>query len=107
MLSSTALLDTPSLHVYDVRCAHARGPWAAVETTRGAAVIFARRGAFRRRGAHGEQLVEPGVAVFQRAGEEEEFAHPHDGGDDCTAVRLDEVLLAALVGELPSGVVAT
>ncbi len=107
MLSSTALFDTPSLHVYDVRCAHARGPWAAVETAPGAAVIFARRGAFRRRAEHGEQVVEPGVAVFQRAGEQEEYAHPQDGGDDCTAVRISDALLAELVDELPPGVVAT
>jgi hypothetical protein len=110
MLSSTALFDTPALRVYDVRCLHARGPWSGIEAAPGSAVIFARRGAFRRRCRHGEQVVEPGVALLQHGGEEEEFAHPHDGGDDCTAVRVDDALLAALLGgdpALPSGVVAT
>jgi AraC-like DNA-binding protein len=110
MLSSTRLFDTPALRVSDVSCAHARGPWAGVETATGAGIIFARRGTFRRRGRHGEQVVEPGVAVLQQGGEEEEFAHPRDGGDDCTAILVGDALLAALLGGepgLPAGVVAT
>src|ERR1700759_3732121 len=102
MLSSTSLFEAPGLSLYEVRCAHARGPWAPVETARGAAVIFARRGAFRRRTRAGEQVVEPGVAVFQRVGEEEEYAHPHDGGADCTVLRFSTALF-----EPPAGVVAT
>ena len=110
MLSSAALLTTPDLTVRDLRCAHARGGWGPTELSRRSAIIFPRRGSFRRRGAHGDEVIEPGIAYFQRAGEEEEFAHPHDGGDRCTSVGLSDTLVAALLGgdpTLPAAVVAT
>ena len=47
-------------------------------------------------------MIEPGIAYFQRAGEEEEFAHPHDGGDRCTSVGLSDTLVAALLGGDPA-----
>src|SRR4051794_34782481 len=110
MLSSAPLLVTPDLLVRDLRCAHPRGGWGGVELARRAAIVFPRRGSFRRRGAHGEEVVEPGVAYFQRPGEEEEFAHPHDGGDRCTCVAISEDVLASLLGGdpvLPAHVVPT
>src|SRR4051794_34724485 len=110
MLSSAPLLVTPDLLVRDLRCAHPRGGWGGVELARRAAIVFPRRGSFRRRGAHGEEVVEPGVAYFQRPGEEEEFAHPHDGGDRCTCVAISEDVLASLLGGdpvLPARVVPT
>src|SRR5690349_7699887 len=102
MLSSAALLTTPDLVVHDLHCTHARGHWSETEVSRRSAIIFPRRGSFRRRGAHGEEVIEPGVAYFQQAGEEEEFAHPHDGGDRCTSVGVSERLLAALLGGDPT-----
>ncbi|WP_053227816.1 AraC family transcriptional regulator [Solirubrobacter soli] len=110
MLSSAALLTTPDLRVRDLHCAHARGGWCETEISNRAAIIFPRRGSFRRRGAHGDEVIEPGVAYFQRAGEEEEFAHPHDGGDRCTSVGLSDRLIAQLLGgdpTLPGRLVAT
>src|SRR5262249_31178857 len=47
------------------------------------------------------------VAYFQRAGQEEEYAHPHDGGDRCTAIWADETLFAALLAGDPTLPVAT
>jgi len=110
MLSSAALLTTPDLSVRDLHCAHARGGWGATELARRSAIVFPRRGSFRRRGTHGDEVIEPGVAYFQRPGEEEEFAHPHDGGDRCTSIGVSDTLLAALLGgdpTLPATVVAT
>src|SRR3954469_14486486 len=110
MLSSAAILTTPHLSVRDLHCAHCRGGWGATEVAHRSAIIFPRRGSFRRRGTHGDEVIEPGVAYFQRAGEEEEFAHPHDGGDRCTSVALSDSLIAALLGgdpALPSRLVAT
>src|SRR4051794_21349982 len=101
MLSSAALLTTPHLSVRDLRCAHHRGGWGPTELSRDSAIIFPRRGSFRRRGAHGNEVIEPGVAYFQRAGDEEEFAHPHDGGDRCTSVGLSDAVLATLLGGDP------
>src|SRR3954463_12644888 len=102
MLSSAALLTTPDVQVRDLHCAHGRGGWSATELSRRSAIIFPRRGSFRRRGTHGDEVIEPGVAYFQRAGEEEEFAHPHDGGDRCTSVGVSDTLLAALLGDAPA-----
>jgi AraC-like DNA-binding protein len=110
MLSSALLLDTPHFRVRDVVCAHGRGPWAPVEISARSAIVFPRHGAFRRRGRFGEEVIEPGVAYFQRAGEEEEFAHPHHGGDRCTSITVDDTMLAALLGgdpTLPAGLATT
>src|SRR4051794_15324569 len=110
MLSSASLLVTPDLLVRDLQCAHPRGGWGDVELARRAAIVFPRRGSFRRRGLHGEEVVEPGVAYFQRPGEEEEFAHPHGGGDRCTCVAVSETVLASMLGDdptLPAHVVPT
>jgi AraC-like DNA-binding protein len=102
MLSSALLLETPLLRVRDVHCADCRGSWAPAEQSARSGVVFARRGSFRRRGWHGEHVIEPGVAYFQRAGDEEEFAHPHDGGDRCTSVAVEDALLATLLGGDPT-----
>src|SRR5215218_239759 len=101
MLSSAALLSTPHLLVRDLHCAHTRGGWGGTELASRSAIIFPRRGSFRRRGLHGEEVIEPGIAYFQRAGEEEEFAHPHHGGDRCTSIAFDQPLIASLLGGDP------
>ena len=108
MLDFRALLDTPDVRIWDVACSHPPVAWAQTEVATHSALVFARRGVFRRRGTHGEDVIEPGVAYLQRAGEEDEFAHPH-GGDACTAVGVSDALLASLLAEprLPAGVVAT
>src|SRR3954470_10981016 len=102
MLSSASLLATPDLLVRDLQCAHPRGGWGGVELARRAAIVFPRRGSFRRRGVHGEEVVEPGVAYFQRPGEEEEFAHPHGGGHRCTCVAVSETVLASALRDRPA-----
>jgi AraC-like DNA-binding protein len=102
MLSSAAILTTQDLRVRDLHCAHRRGGWSETEHSQRSAIVFPRRGSFRRRGAYGDEVIEPGIAYFQRAGEDEEFAHPHDGGDRCTSVGLSETLLAELLGGDPA-----
>src|SRR3954451_1678565 len=108
MLDFRALLDTPDVRLFDVSCSHPPVAWAQTELATHSAVVCARRGVFRRRGRHGEDVIEPGVAYLQRAGEEDEFAHPH-GGDACTSIGVSDALLAALLAEprLPAGVIAT
>jgi len=108
MLTSTALLTSPSLHIHDVRCSQPPAAWSGTEVGSRSAVVFSRSGVFRRRARHGEDVIEPGVAYLQPAGEEDEFAHPH-GGDACTAIRVSNELLASLIAEpvLPAGVIVT
>src|ERR1700742_4857829 len=108
MLDFHALLDTPDVRLWDVSCSHPPVAGAQTEVAAHSAVVFARHGVFRRRSRHGEDVIEPGVAYLQRAGEEDEFAHPH-GGDAGTAVGVSDGLLASLVAEpvLPAGIVHT
>src|SRR3954447_4157918 len=108
MLDFRALLETPDVRLWDVARSHPPVAWAQTEVATHSALVFARRGVFRRRGRQGEQVIEPGVAYLQRAGEEDEFAHPH-GGDACTSIGVSDALLAALLAEprLPAGVIAT
>jgi AraC-like DNA-binding protein len=108
MLDFQPRLNTADVRVWDVGCSHPPVAWAQTELATRSALVFARRGVFRRRGRHGEDVIEPGVAYLQTAGEEDEFAHPH-GGDACTAIRVSDELLASLIAEpvLPAGVIAT
>src|SRR5689334_10465742 len=108
MLTSTPLISSADLHVHDVRCSHPPVAWSGTEVGARSAVVFARSGVFRRRARHGEDVIEPGVAYLQPAGEEDEFAHPN-GGDACTAIRVSDELLASLIAEpvLPRGVIVT
>jgi AraC-like DNA-binding protein len=108
MLNFQPVLETPDVRIWDVGCSHPPAAWTQTEVATGSALVFARRGIFRRRGRHGEDVIEPGVAYLQRAGEEDEFAHPY-GGDACTSIGVSDALLASLVREprLPAGVIAT
>jgi AraC-like DNA-binding protein len=108
MLNFQPLLNTPDVRVWDVACSHPPAAWAQTEVATHSALVFARSGVFRRRGRHGEDVIEPGVAYLQRAGEEDEFAHPH-GGDACTSIGVSDALLSSLLREpvLPAGVVHT
>ncbi len=108
MLDFQPRLNTPDVRVWDVACSHPPAAWAQTEVATRSALVFARSGVFRRRGRHGEDVIEPGVAYLQRAGEEDEFAHPH-GGDACTSIGVSDELLTSLLREprLPAGVIAT
>jgi AraC-like DNA-binding protein len=108
MLNFQPLLNTPDVRVWDVACSHPPAAWAQTEVATHSALVFARSGVFRRRGRHGEDVIEPGVAYLQRAGEEDEFAHPH-GGDACRSIGVSDALLASLVRDprLPAGALAT
>src|SRR5262245_25653216 len=108
MLDFRALLDTPDVRVWNVSCSHPPAAWTQTEVATRSAVVFSRSGVFRRRGRHGEDVIEPGVAYLQRAGEEDEFAHPY-GGDACTSIGVSDALLASLISEpvLPGGIVHT
>jgi AraC-like DNA-binding protein len=108
MLDFQPRLNTADVRVWDVGCSHPPVAWAQTELATRSALVFARRGVFRRRGRHGEDVIEPGVAYLQRAGEEDEFAHPH-GGDACTSIGVSDALMASLLvsPELPGGIVHT
>jgi AraC-like DNA-binding protein len=54
-------------------------------------------------------VLDPTVACFVNPGEEQRYDHPHDDGDECTAIGVDTALAAAVHGgdpDLPVGAVS-
>ena len=90
MLTKTQLAATDRFVVEDVRCGSHRGSWSAPEESARHAVVFVRAGCFRRRVDGVESLLDPVSVYFERPGQEQQVAHPRDGGDVCTQLVLDE-----------------
>jgi AraC-like DNA-binding protein len=88
--------------VADVRCAGGPAGFDAPEIERRYQLVSARRGAFLRREGRTEVLVDGTVAYLSAPGLVERFAHPLPGGDTCTAITLEESLLASLAGGDPA-----
>ena len=101
MLRKTVLARTGELELRDVRCQSHRSSWSPPEETAAFAVVFVRRGCFRRRVRGIESVVDSAVAYFARPGEEQQIAHPCEGGDACTAIGLTDDLLATMWGGEP------
>lgn len=108
MLRLHTILDSDGVAISDVACRHTgRG---AAEESPSHAVVFVRRGCFRRSANGVEALLDPTMAFCMTAGEEQHYDHPHRAGDDCTALMLSDDLLASLWGgelTLPSGALPT
>lgn len=100
VLETVTLFERDGLAVTDVACRHGRGAGAA-EPTPGWAICLVRRGCFVRAAPAGVATLDPSTAFFVRAADEQRYDHPHDGGDDCTALFLDAGLLAAVFGGEP------
>jgi AraC-like DNA-binding protein len=101
VLTAKVLARTPELEVRDVRCQSHRSTWSPPEEGRSFVVVFVRRGCFWRRVAGSESMLDPTVVYFSRPGEEQQIAHPRDGGDACTAISLSDELLAGMWGGEP------
>jgi hypothetical protein len=101
VLRKTRLLEEPGLRVEDVRCAGHLSGWSEPEPSTGHSVVFVRRGCFRRRVDGRESVLDPAVVYFERPGQEQQVAHPHGGGDSCTAFALAPETAAHLFGGDP------
>jgi AraC-like DNA-binding protein len=84
-----------------VRCTDACRGFDAPEETTGHALVFVRRGAFVRRTAGREVLLDSTVAYLAAPGEESQCAHPAGAGDTCIVIGLSPDLAAALAGGEP------
>jgi AraC-like DNA-binding protein len=87
--------------VSDVRCPLGRSGFGGPEQTGCHVLGVVRRGAFVRRVEGQDVLLDCSTGYLAAPDEVARFAHPVDGGDECTAVRLQPGLLAALAGGDP------
>ena len=101
VLSARTLIDRDGITLADVSCAHGagRGEDEPARTSHG--LVFVRRGCFVRTVGARTCVLDPTLAYGANPGEEERIDHPHDNGDDCTWLRLDAGLAAALYGGDP------
>jgi AraC-like DNA-binding protein len=102
VISARTVFDGDGVTLADVACRHGRGRGADAERPRGHSLIFVRRGCFVRSADGVETLLDPTVAYAVNPGQEERYDHPHDHGDDCTALALDPELLASVWGGDPA-----
>lgn len=110
MLHSTSLFAGEGVELADVACRHPRGRGEVGEFAERHAIVFVRRGYFVRSANGVEVVLDPTVAYCLAPGVEQRFDHPHDDGDDCTALFLSDDLLESLCGgvpDLPQGLIAT
>jgi AraC-like DNA-binding protein len=108
MLEAEVLHDSGGLLVADVACRHRRSRGADEPPAGVHRIVYVRRGCFVRVAGGTQRVLDPTLGYFVRPDEEQRIDHPHDGGDDCTALGLDAGLLAGLWGgepALPEGAV--
>jgi AraC-like DNA-binding protein len=106
VLSTRTVLARDGVEVADVECRHGRGHGRVDEHASGHVMVFVRRGCFVRTANGVTTLLDPTVAYCMNPGDEQRYDHPHEHGDDCTALFLDDALLASIWGGelgLPTG----
>lgn len=101
MIDCRPVLDRDGVTISDVACRHGAGRGEAPEPSPGHAIVFVRRGCFVRSADGVEALLDPTVAYCTNPGEEQRYDHPHEHGDDCTVIALDEASAARLWGDAP------
>jgi AraC-like DNA-binding protein len=110
MLRSRIVLSRDGITVADVTCRHEAGRGELDEHSTSHHLVFVRRGCFVRSVDGVESLLDPTLAYCMNPGEEQRVDHPHDHGDDCTALMLEAPLVASLWGgdpTLPAGPLPT
>jgi len=101
MLSTRRVLDREGVEIDDVACRHGAGRGRVTEQATAHMVVFVRRGCFVRSANGVDNLLDSTVAYCLNPGEEQRYDHPHEDGDDCTALTLAPGLAASLWGGDP------
>jgi AraC-like DNA-binding protein len=102
VLSVRPLLSHEGLEIADVACRHTAGRGVEGEQAAGHALVFVRRGCFARSVDGQEALLDPTVAYCMNPGETQRYDHPHDHGDDCTAIFFEPDMIASVWGGDPT-----
>jgi AraC-like DNA-binding protein len=102
MLHAQTFFSCEQLELAAVACTHRRGRGRAEEQAGGHALVFVRRGCFTRSADGIERVLDPTVAYCMNPDEEHRYDHPHDQGDDCTALSIRSDLVASLWGGDPT-----
>jgi AraC-like DNA-binding protein len=102
MVTASVVLHRDEVEIADVCCRHRRGRGRDGDEAQHHAVVFVRRGCFIRSADGVEYLLDPTRAFCISPGQEQRYDHPHDHGDDCTAIKLQPGQLASLGGGDPT-----
>ncbi|HEX6652298.1 MAG TPA: AraC family transcriptional regulator [Thermoleophilaceae bacterium] len=100
--------DDEGLRLHRVSCSCNESGFEPRALTPAPVLVFVEHGSFRRRTPAGDILCDAGFAYFGNPGAEEEYAHPRDGGDVCSAITVSPRLLGEITGgelALPEGLV--
>jgi AraC-like DNA-binding protein len=89
-VTSTLLLDTPTMTARDIRCDGACRHRSPTEYATSTAIVFPYRGLFVRHVGRDEAIAEANQALFFNAGEEYSVSHPVSGGDACLSFAVDD-----------------
>jgi AraC-like DNA-binding protein len=98
VIERSSLLRCDGLELADVACRHRRGRGEVDELVDTYAIVFVRRGCFVRSAGGAESTLDPTLAYCMSPAEEQRYDHPHDQGDDCTAIFLSHELVESLQG---------
>jgi AraC-like DNA-binding protein len=85
-LTKRCVAASGDFQLEDVRCDCSRSAWSAPEEATAFTIVFVRRGCFRRRVEGVESLLDAASVYLERPGQEQQIAHPCDGGDACTQI---------------------
>jgi AraC-like DNA-binding protein len=91
----------------EVACRHEQGR-GEVDPAPARMLVLVRRGCFARSANGVVSVLDPTLACFINAGEEQRYDHPHDNGDDCTTIGVDATLASTVHGgepDLPVGAI--
>jgi AraC-like DNA-binding protein len=102
VVTASVLLHGDEVEIADVSCRHRCGRGRDGDEAQHHAVVFVRRGCFLRSVDGVEYLLDPTRAYCINPGQEQRYDHPHDHGDDCTAITLQPGPLASLWGGDPT-----
>ena len=88
MRTTRLIAQDPDFTVRTVVCQEHAGGWSVEEPVEAHQIVLVRSGAFQVRTRGVVSAADTVTGYWQTPGHEQQFAHPHDGGDVCTSITL-------------------